>query len=96
MIAFDFCVVAAYVVVVGSLARLLVLIVYGRRVIGLWAETEPRRRLNEEEMEALLRALESSRPSPSKGAKVTVASSDEEAFLKLADEGRALLPPEAD
>ena len=81
-----FYVFAAYAVVVGSLTLLLVLIVYGRRVIGLWAETEPRRRLNEEEMEALLRALESSRPSPSKGARVTVASSDEEAFLKLADE----------
>ena len=49
----------------------------------------------EEEMETLLRALESSRPTSSKGVRVTVASSDEEAFLKLADEGQALLRREA-
>ena len=83
----------AYMVFVGGLALLLVFVVYGRKLIGSEAEP-PRRRLNAGETDTLLRALGSIRP-PSKGARVTVASSDEEAFAKLADEGRALLRQEA-
>ena len=84
----------AYTVFVACLALLLVFVVYGRKLIDSGAEP-PRRRLSAEEMDTLLRALGSVRP-PSKGARVTVASSDEEAFLKLADEGRALLSPRED
>ena len=83
----------AYTVFVACLALLLVFVVYGRKLIDSEVEP-PRRRLSAGEMDALLRALGNVRP-PSKGARVTVASSDEEAFLKLADEGQALLRREA-
>ena len=78
----------AYTVFVACLALLFVFVVYGRKLIDSRAEPS-RRHLSAGELDALW----SVRP-PSKGARVTVASSDEEAFLKLADEGRTLLRQE--
>ena len=108
MLAFVFYVVAAYVVVVGSLALLLFLILFGRRVIDARAKPpfiqgedlyrdnffDPRRayeaRVSLDKLLAILRA-----GRPHSEARVTVAGSDEEAFAKLADEGRVLLTREA-